>query len=62
MNFWTMGGYAGFVWPAYGVSALGLVFATLWTLNAYRQAKTKLKSLEGTSQSGAHLESRRSAC
>jgi heme exporter protein D len=47
MSFWAMGGYAAFVWPAYAVSALGLIGATVWTLSAYAAAKQKLKELEG---------------
>jgi len=47
MNFWAMGGYAAFVWPAYAASALGLIVAVVWTLSAYAAAKKKLRELEG---------------
>ena len=46
MSFWAMGGYAVFIWPAYAVSALGLLGATVWTLKAYAAAKKRLKALE----------------
>jgi heme exporter protein D len=46
MSFWAMGGYGAFIWPAYGVSALGLAIAVIWTLKAYGDAKTRLKALE----------------
>lgn len=46
MSFWAMGGYAAFVWPAYGVSALGLIVAVVWTLKSYGDAKHRLKALE----------------
>ena len=46
MSFWAMGGYAAFIWPAYGVSALGLIAAVVWTLKAYGDAKARLKTLE----------------
>ena len=46
MSFWAMGGYAAFIWPAYGVSALGLGVAVIWTLKAYADAKARLKALE----------------
>ena len=56
MNF-DMGAYAVYIWPAYGVSAVGLIGATLWTVLAWRRAKTRLAALElasapkrGTSQ------------
>ena len=46
MNFWNMGGYAAFIWPAYAVSAVGLIGAVLWTLKAYNAAKSRLAALE----------------
>jgi heme exporter protein CcmD len=45
MNF-DMGVYGVYIWPAYGVSALALLGATLWTLAAWRRAKAKLAALE----------------
>ena len=41
-----MGGYGAFVWPAYGVTALGLGVAIAATLRAYRCAKARLAVLE----------------
>jgi heme exporter protein D len=46
MSFWQMGGYAQFIWPAYGISVLGLAGAIIWTWRAYNQAKVRLKLLE----------------
>jgi heme exporter protein D len=46
-DFLRMGGYAAFVWPAYGVSVLALGTATLLTVRAYRKAKARLAALEG---------------
>ena len=45
MNF-DLGPYAAFIWPAYAVSALGLLGATVWTLAAWRKAKARLAALE----------------
>ena len=45
MNF-DMGAYGAYIWSAYGVSALALIGATLWTLVAWRRAKAKLAALE----------------
>jgi heme exporter protein D len=42
----NMGGYAAFVWPAYGVSALGLGVAIIFTLRGYARAKSRLDALE----------------
>jgi heme exporter protein D len=41
-----MGKYAAYVWPAYGVSAVGLLAAVVLTLSAYGRAKRKLAALE----------------
>ncbi len=45
-QFLAMGGYAAFVWPAYGVSAGGLIAALMLTLGAYKRAKVRLAALE----------------
>ena len=39
IHFFEMGGYGAFVWPAYGVTALGLGAAVMVTLRAYFRAK-----------------------
>ena len=50
-DFWAFivsrsGGYGDFIWPAYGLSALGLGIATVWTLIAWRNVKKRLAALE----------------
>ena len=45
-NLLTMGGYAAFVWPAYGVTVLGLGAAVAMTLRAYARARARLAALE----------------
>jgi len=45
-GFWAMGGYAAYVWPAYGISLLGLAGAVLLTIRAYRRAQAQLAALE----------------
>jgi heme exporter protein CcmD len=44
--FFEMGKYAAYVWPAYGVSVLGIGAAIVLTLSAYARAKKKLMALE----------------
>jgi heme exporter protein D len=46
-GFWAMGGYAIYVWPAYGISFLALAGAALLTIRAYLQAQAQLAALEG---------------
>ncbi len=45
-GFWAMGGYAIYVWPAYGISLAGLATAAGLTLRAYARAKAALARLE----------------
>jgi len=45
MNF-DMGPYGAYIWPAYGISAVALIGVTLWSIAAWRRAKTKLSRLE----------------
>jgi heme exporter protein D len=45
-HFFAMGGYAGYVWPAFGASFIG-VGAIIWTtLRDYARAKRQLAALE----------------
>ena len=44
--FFAMGGYAAFVWPAYGVSVVVLGGAIIGTWRAYAGAKARLAALE----------------
>lgn len=45
-GFFEMGKYAIYVWPAYGVSVVGIAVAIGLTLSAYGRAKRKLAALE----------------
>jgi heme exporter protein D len=44
-SFLAMGGYAAFVWPAYGISVAVLAGMVLATLRAYARAKKKIEEL-----------------
>ena len=49
-EFFAMGGYASFVWPSFGVTALvmvGLLIASLRMLRANEATLEKLKSRDG---------------
>ena len=45
-QFFAMGGYAAFIWPAYGVSFLGLLAMVWQSWAGWRAAKKRLKALE----------------
>ena len=38
-TFWDMGGYAAFVWPAYGVSLIALVTLIVLSWRAMKRAE-----------------------
>jgi len=42
-EFFAMGGYAGFIWPAYGIPALVLIDLLVVSLHQLRQAREALR-------------------
>ena len=45
-EFLAMGGYAGYVWPAYGVTAAVVAGLLLWCLGEYRRRQRELERLQ----------------
>ena len=45
-HFLAMGGYARFVWPAYGVAALVIGWMIIDSITAYRRSRRELARLE----------------
>ena len=45
-NFFAMGGYAVFVWPAYAISVLVLGVAVVVSLQAHVRARRNVRQLE----------------
>ena len=45
-EFFAMGGYGAYVWPAYGIVTLVFVTLTLWSFITLRQSIKDLKDLE----------------
>jgi heme exporter protein CcmD len=45
-TFVAMGGYAQFVWPAYGAALLVLIVLLVWTLARYRKGQRELDALQ----------------
>jgi heme exporter protein D len=54
-GFLNMGGYAAFIWPAYGITTIVLIGSFLLGLRFQRLSKTKLKVMELSSR--PHLNS-----
>jgi|HubBroStandDraft_6_1064221.scaffolds.fasta_scaffold181163_2 heme exporter protein CcmD len=46
MHFLAMGGYAAYVWPAYGASFVGIGAAVALSWRAYARAKATLERAE----------------
>ncbi|MBI1392572.1 MAG: heme exporter protein CcmD [Alphaproteobacteria bacterium] len=46
-DFLTMGGYAAFVWPAYGISAAALLGLVFYVLRRRAGARRRLAEIEG---------------
>ena len=46
-QFFAMGGYAAFVWPAYGVAAVVLIGLLVQSLRALRAREAEFASLGG---------------
>jgi heme exporter protein D len=47
-TFWEMGGYAAFVWPAYGISLISLVALSVVSWRAMRRAERLVERSEHT--------------
>lgn len=44
--FFAMGKYAAYIWPAYGLSLIGLGLMVAFTFSAYARAKRRLAAIE----------------
>lgn len=49
MSFFEMGGYAAYVWPAFGITALIMIVMLGWSLRSLRAREATLKALEASS-------------
>ena len=50
-EFLNMGGYAAFIWPAWGVGVMILVMITAHSFTRQNRAQTKLSMLEAARKS-----------
>ncbi|MDA0230143.1 MAG: heme exporter protein CcmD [Proteobacteria bacterium] len=46
MSFFEMGGYAAYVWPAFGVGAVVLIGLLLFSLRSLKSREAVLRQLE----------------
>ncbi|NQV48482.1 MAG: heme exporter protein CcmD [Rhodospirillaceae bacterium] len=52
-EFFSMGGYAGYVWPSYLISAAVMVGLLIASLRGQKAAIAELKSLDAGNEDGA---------
>lgn len=52
MSFLEMGGYAAYVWPAFGITALIMIVMLVWSLRSVRAREATLKTLEASTGRG----------
>ena len=45
-QFFAMGGYAAFVWPAYGLTALVFALLVIMTIKGHAKARDEVARLE----------------
>ena len=45
-KFLAMGGYAAYVWPAYGISFVAIVAAIIFTIAGYRNALARARAVD----------------
>jgi heme exporter protein D len=51
-HFFAMGGYAGFVWPAYGLAVAVIGGMAVASVAAYRRTKRALDAAQATRKKG----------
>jgi heme exporter protein D len=51
-EFFSMGGYGQFIWPAYGIAFLVMAVLFIQTLRAHRARQRELEGLEGKRRRG----------
>ena len=50
MSFFEMGGYAAYVWPAFGAAAVIMVALLVTSIRTMRAREAALKALEATAR------------
>lgn len=52
-QYFQMGGYAAFVWPAYGLGLIGLVGVLWLSLKSWKDAEQEFSGLKSSRDDGA---------
>jgi len=60
-SFLNMGGYAGFVWPSFGISVLVLVVLLVASLRSLSAREATLAQLQGGATEASRREATREA-
>jgi heme exporter protein D len=60
-SFLNMGGYAGFVWPSFGISVLVLVVLLVASLRSLNAREATLAQLQGGATKASRREATREA-
>ena len=45
-EYFAMDGYAGFIWPAYGITALVTLGLIVWSVRGHRVVKARIAARE----------------
>ena len=56
MSFFEMGGYAAYVWPAFGAAAVIMVALLVLSIRTMRAREAALRALEATARRRAAAE------
>ncbi|MBR72030.1 MAG: heme exporter protein CcmD [Rhodospirillaceae bacterium] len=57
MSFFSMGGYAAYVWPSFGASIFILIFLFYGSWRVLKSREANLRSLENSSSIGDNMQS-----
>ena len=49
-DFFYMDGYAAFIWPAYGITALVTLGLVVWALRTHKAARARVAAFEAQAQ------------
>ena len=56
MSFFSMGGYAAYVWPSFGVAAVILLALLFFSRRALKAREAEMRALEAASREAADDE------